>query len=97
MQPHCAGVNAPGSYTGRGFGRGLGRSFGRGFGRGFGMGWGAPLVGAPNAVPYMPTMSPVDEKAFLTAQRDALDAQLKTLQSVLEGLTKRLTELEGSE
>ena len=103
---YCAGYSVPGYMNpipGRGFGRGWGRGFG--FGRGLGWGfrggrrwggyWGvpypapAPYGGAvpPYPVPSGPTTSPEQET-------DMLKSQAEYLAEALEGVKKRLNELE---
>ncbi len=77
----CAG-NTQAGFAG-GFGRGMGRGmgYGRGYGRGFGPGFGAGAVGW-GVNPY----PPVDERASLQAQSEALKGQM-------DAITRRLDEL----
>lgn len=97
---YCTGNNAPGFMSGapgQGFGRGFGRGWGRGGGRGFGggggrgwrnwfnpgfSGWAGFGGWGGNAVP-----DPAAEKA-------ALKSQAGLLQSELESIRKRLSEIE---
>ena len=92
----CAGYGVPGYMNpmpGRGFGMGFGR--GRGFGMGFGRGWrnwrwaaGPAGVGGFPA-PYVGDPDPEMEKLALKRQADAL-------QSELEMIKKRLSEVEAA-
>ena len=94
---YCAGYSVPGfanPIPGRGFGMGFGRGLGRGgWGRGFGRGWAYPHVGGyygmPYAYPYAPVMSSEQEA-------DMLKAQAEDMQSSLEDINKRISELESS-
>ena len=102
---YCAGYSMPGftnpipgRFGGRGFGWGRGRGgWGRGFGRGRGQ-WfgGVPAYGAPYAAPYaygaplgVPLAQPNREQTM-----DALKGQAEYLEDALEGIRKRLAELE---
>jgi hypothetical protein len=101
----------PGGFGGRGFGRGRGRGWGRGFGGGRGR-WlgGAPAYGAPyagpfgSAAPYAyaapaygapfggPYAQPDPQQ-----ETDALKGQAEYLEDALEGIRKRLAELEAEQ
>ena len=94
----CAGYSVPGYANpvgGRGMGMGWGR--GRGFGRGFGWGragYGFPAYGAavnPDAyggAPFTPTVAPQQEL-------DSLKGQAEYLEDALDGIKKRIEELES--
>ena len=100
----CAGYPMPGYMNpvmGRGFGFGRGRGLGRGFrggqgyfGAPYGMpafGYGAPAYGAPPmpyAVPYGMAPSPGQEA-------DMLKGQAEYFKDALEGIGKRIKELEA--
>jgi hypothetical protein len=92
---YCAGYPMPGyanPVPGRGFGwgRGWGRGFGwrRGWGRGFG--WGPPAYSAPAYSPaYAPSYGREDE---VTALKD----QAKYFEEALQGIKKRIEEIESS-
>ncbi len=100
----CAGYPVPGFMNpipGRGFGFGRGGGFGRGFGRGFrgGRGWGA--YGAPAygyggmPVPYQAAEVPYGPVGATAAQEiEALKGQSEYLEDALEGIRKRIGELE---
>ena len=109
---YCAGYPVPGfmnPVAGRFGGRGLGWGRGRG-GRGRGFGWGrgrwyggAPVYGVPYAAPFYgaaPYGAPYGVPyAQPTAQQetDALKGQAEYLEDALEGIRKRLAELEAQE
>lgn len=85
---YCAGYAIPGFMNpipgrGMGYGRGRGRGFGRGMGWGRAMAYPAAAYPAPYAVPY----TPQDESS-------ALKEQAKYLSESLDGINKRLAELE---
>jgi len=93
---YCAGYSTPGQMNplpGRGF-----WGWGRGFGRGGGRGWrhwfhatGLPgWMRAPYGAPVAPTVSSGQEV-------EALKGQAQFLADALEGIRKRLSELEESE
>jgi hypothetical protein len=103
----CAGYPVPGYANpvgGRGMGMGWGR--GRGMGRGFGwgrVGYGWPAYGsavnpyayggavnpyAYGGVPFAPTVAPQQEL-------DGLKGQAEYLEDALEGIKKRIEELES--
>ena len=106
----CAGYNVPGYANpvgGRGyFGFGRGRGMGRGFGRGFGggrAGYGFPVYGAAmdpyaygsavnpyayGGAPFTPTVTPQQEL-------DSLKGQAEYLEDSLDGIKKRIEELES--
>jgi hypothetical protein len=101
----------PGGFGGRGFGWGRGRGgWGRGFGRGRGR-WfgGAPVYGAPYAAPYgaygAPYAAPTYGAPFGVPyaqpnpqqETDALKGQAEYLEDALEGIRKRLAELEAEQ
>jgi hypothetical protein len=97
----------PGGFGGRGFGWGRGRG---GWGRGLGWGrgrWfgGAPAYGAPYAAPFgsaapyaygapfgAPYAQPSREQ-----EMDGLKGQAEYLEDALEGIRKRLAELEAEQ
>ena len=107
---YCAGYSAPGFMNpigGRGLGFGRGRGFGRGLGlgfrggRGFGGYMGAPYGGVPAygapAMPYgAPTPTGVPYGAAPSSQQelDALKGQSEYFEDALEGIKKRIGELE---
>jgi hypothetical protein len=91
----------PGGFGGRGFGRGRGRG---GWGRGFGWGggrWfgGVPAYGAPYASPFAygaPFGVPYAQPSR-GQEVDGLKGQAEYLEDALEGIRKRLSELEAQE
>ncbi len=106
----CAGFPAPG-YANPVGGRGMGMGWGRGRGMGRGMGWGragygmpayggavnpyayggAPSAGSPYAyggAPFAPTIAPQQEL-------DGLKGQAEYLEDSLDGIKKRIEELES--
>ena len=98
----CAGYPAPGymsSIPGRGFGFGRGRGFG--FGRGLGLGfrggrrWGG-YWGAPYAAPAYPFGAAVPPYTGPTPEQEAdmLKGQAEYLEDALEGIKKRMVEIE---
>lgn len=105
---YCAGYSMPGfanAIPGRGFGFGRGRGFG--FGRGLGLGfrggrggggyWGAPYA-AP-AVPYpgavAPYTAPYGAGPTPEQEADVLKGQAEYFEDALEGIKKRIAELEA--
>lgn len=100
---YCAGYGVPG-YANPAFGWGYGMGFGRGRGsggRGGGRGWrnmfyATGLTGwqraAGYAAPYAPYAAAPDPKL----EKQALQSQADALQSELELIKKRLTELESA-
>ena len=105
----CAGYSVPGYANpvgGRGMGMGWGRGRGGGFGRGFGRGragYGLPAYGsavnpyayggavnpyAYGGVPFAPTIAPQQEL-------DGLKGQAEYLEDALDGIKKRIEELES--
>jgi len=98
----CAGYSVPGYANpvgGRGMGMGFGRGRGGGFGRGRGFGWGRAGYGMPayggavnpyaySGVPFAPTVAPQQEL-------DGLKGQAEYLEDALDGIKKRIEELEG--
>jgi len=88
---YCAGFAVPGFMNpmpGRSWG--LGRGWGRGFGRGMAWrrAWGYPLGAYPAAVPYGAAAAPQDEV-------EILKNQAKYFAEALEGINKRIAELEA--
>jgi len=105
---YCAGYPTPGFVNpvpGRGFGLGRGRGFG--FGRGLGLGfrggrgwggyWGAPYA-AP-AYPYAgaiaPYGAPYGTGPTPEQEADMLKGQAEYFEDALEGIKKRIAELEA--
>ena len=98
----CAGYSVPGYANpvgGRGMGMGFGRGRGGGFGRGRGFGWGRAGYGLPayggavnpyaySGVPFAPTVAPQQEL-------DGLKGQAEYLVDALDGIKKRIEELES--
>jgi len=107
----CAGYPMPGyanPVSGRGMGMGWGRGRGGGFGRGRGFGWGRagyvlPAYGgavnpyayggavnpyAYGGAPFAPTVAPKQEL-------DSLKGQAEYLEDALDGIKKRIEELES--
>ena len=99
----CAGYPSPGYANpvgGRGMGMGWGRGFrGGGFGRGRGFGWGRagydlPAYGgvagpyAYGGAPFTPTVAPQQEL-------DGLKGQAEYFEDALDGIKKRIEELES--
>ena len=98
----CAGYSVPGYANpvgGRGMGMGFGRGRGGGFGRGRGFGWGRAGYGMPayggavnpyayGGVPFAPTVAPQQEL-------DGLKGQAEYLEDSLDGIKKRIEELES--
>ena len=98
----CAGYSVPGYANpvgGRGMGMGWGRGRGGGFGRGRGFGWGRAGYGLPAygstvnpyayaGVPFVPTVAPQQEL-------DGLKGQAEYLEDALDGIKKRIEELES--
>lgn len=88
---YCAGSSAP-TFANPAFGRGFGRGLGFGFRGGRGRRWATPYTGygydAPNAGPYGPTPTRQQEM-------EALQNQAEYLEESLEGIKKRIAELEA--
>ena len=98
----CAGFPVPGYANfvgGRGMGMGWGRGRGGGFGRGRGFGLGRAIYGLPayggavnpyayGGTPFAPTVAPQQEL-------DGLKGQAEYLVDALDGIKKRIEELEG--
>ena len=100
----CAGYSVPGYANpvggrGMGMGMGMGRGRGGGFGRGRGFGWGRAGYGMPayggavnpyayGGVPFAPTVAPQQEL-------DGLKGQAEYLVDALDGIKKRIEELES--
>ena len=98
----CAGYSVPGYANpvgGRGMGMGFGRGRGGGFGRGRGFGWGRAGYGLPayggavnpyayGGVPFAPTVAPQQEL-------DGLKGQAEYLEDALNGIKKRIEELDN--
>jgi hypothetical protein len=99
---YCAGYSSPGYTRGGGWGRG--RGFGRGFGRGYGRGWGwgyrdpyyAPYAPAPVYTPVQPITS-TDQVSMLKQEKEYLESEMKGMQSAIEDISRRITELESKE
>jgi hypothetical protein len=99
---YCAGYSTPGYTRGGGWGRG--RGFGRGFGRGYGRGggWGyrdpyyVPYVPAPVYTPVQPITS-TDQLGMLKQEKDYLESEMNGMQSAIEDISRRITELESKE
>jgi len=96
----CAGYPVAGYANpvgGRGMGMGWGR--GRGFGRGFG--WGRAGYGVPaygSAVnPYAYGGTPFTPRATPQQELDGLKGQSEYLEDALDGIKKRIEELEKTE
>lgn len=89
----CAGYGVPGyaNPTPGGFGYGRGGGFGRGGGRGFGMGFRGGRWAGPAYAPAYPvaTAAPVPQN-----EMDALKVQADYLAKTLDGVQKRILELE---
>ena len=106
---YCAGYQQPGFMNpvgGRGFGFGRGRGFGRGLGLGFrgGRGWagyggaayGAPAYGgAPYGYGATPGV-PYGVAPTSPQELDALKGQSEYLEDALDGIRKRIGELEAT-
>ncbi|MBN2456232.1 MAG: DUF5320 domain-containing protein [Sedimentisphaerales bacterium] len=99
---YCAGYSVPGYANpvgGRGMGMGWGRGRGGGFGQGRGFGWGRAGYGFPAyggaAGPY--AYGSVPFAPGLTAQQelDGLKGQAEYLEDSLDGIKKRIDELES--
>jgi len=100
----CAGYPAQGYANpvggrGMGMGMGWGRGRGGGFGRGRGFGWGGAGYGFPaygsavnlyayGGAPFTPTVAPQQEL-------DSLKGQAEYLEDSLDGIKKRIEELES--
>jgi len=98
----CAGFPVPGYANpvgGRGMGMGFGRGRGGGFGRGRGFGWGRAGYGLPayggavnpyaySGVPFAPAITPQQEL-------DGLKGQAEYLEDALDGIKKRIEELDS--
>ena len=107
----CAGYSMPGYANpvgGRGMGMGMGRGRGGGFGRGRGFGWGRAGYGLPaygsavnpyayggavnpyayGGVPFAPTVAP-------QLELDGLKGQAVYLEDALDGIKKRIEELDS--
>jgi hypothetical protein len=107
---YCAGYPVPGYMNpvpGYGFGRGWARGFGRGLGlgfrggRGWGGYWGTPYgataygYGAQYQVPPVPYTAPYGVRTSPEQELDALKGQAEYLEDALEGIKKRIQELEA--
>ena len=105
---YCAGYAVPGYMNpvpGYGFGRGWGRGPGRGRGfrgiHGWGGYWGAPYgtpsygYGAPYQVPSFNYPAPYNVSPDPKYEMDALQGQAEYLEDALEGIRKRIQELEA--
>lgn len=105
---YCAGYAVPGYMNpvpgrGLGFGRGRGFGFGWGMGRGFrgGRGW-AGYAGVPPAVPVYPYAGavppygvPYGAAPSPQQEVDMLKGQAEYFEDALEGIKKRIAELEA--
>ena len=105
---YCAGYPIPGymnPYGGRGMGMAWGRGYGRGGGGGFGRGFGVPVpLGYPDysaGAPYVPPYTPVADfdAPYVPAsdpgrELDVLKQQAEYLVDTLDGIKKRIDELE---
>lgn len=99
---YCAGFSTPGYTRGGGLGRGWGRGYGRGYGRGFGRGWG---YRDPYYVPYAPApvyaqaqpISTSDNLNMLKQEKEYLESDMKGMQSAIEDISRRISELESKE
>ncbi len=98
---YCAGYPVPGymnPVSGYGFGRGWGRGMGRGLGfrgsRARGGYWGAPYGAAAYGygVPYQ---APYGAGPSAEQELNSLKSQAEYIQDTLEGITKRIQELEA--
>jgi hypothetical protein len=85
---YCAGYETPGYANPGGFGFGFGRGRGRGFGRGF-YGRGIAPHWGWNVPPAAPT-APTREQEL-----DMLKSQADALKHSLEGIEKRMQDLES--
>jgi hypothetical protein len=105
---YCTGYPVPGYMNpvpGYGFGRGWGRGFGRGLGfwdaRGWGGYWGAPYGASAYGygVPYQVTpvyyTAPYGVSPSPEQELDALKGQAEYFEDALEGINKRIQELEA--
>ena len=99
---YCAGYGVPGYANpvgGRGFGLGWGRGFGRGLGLGFrgGRGRWATGWGGYGPAPYAPAYggAPFGAAPTTAQETDALKGQAEYLEDALDGVKKRLAELEA--
>lgn len=100
----CAGYSVPGYANpiggrGLGFGGGRGFGFGRGLGLGFrgGRGWGVAPYAAP-VYPYGASVPFYGAQAYSPSpeqEADALKGQAEYLEDALEGINKRIAELEA--
>ncbi len=100
---YCAGYPVPGYMNpvpGYGFGRGWGRGFGRGLGFRGGY-WGAPYgaaaygYGAPYQVPPVYYTAPYGARPSPEQELDALKGQAEYFEDALDGIKKRIQELEA--
>ena len=97
---YCAGYSSPGYTWGGGWGRG--RGFGRGFGRGYGRGWGyrdpyyVPYASTPVYAPAQP-LPTSDQVTMLKQEKDYLESEMKGMQSAIEDISRRISELESKE
>jgi len=98
---YCAGYPVPGYMNpvgGRGYG-GWGRGFrGGGFGRGRGFGWAGAGYGMPAwggaANPDVPYAGPFAPAVTAEQELDGLKQQAEYFQNALDGISKRIEELE---
>ena len=73
---------------------GPGRGFGRGYGLGWGGNWDAPYAANPYAVPYAAPY-PAAYGLGSAQEIDVLKGQAEYFEDALEGIKKRITELES--
>ncbi len=102
---YCAGYPVPGYMNpvpAYGFGRGGGRGFRRGLGLGFRGGyWGVPYgaaaygYGAPYQVPPVYYTAPYGASLSPEQEMDALKGQAEYFEDALDGIKKRIQELEA--
>jgi hypothetical protein len=98
---YCAGFSTPGYTRGAGWGRGrgFGRGLGRGYGRGLGRGWGyiEPYYVPYAAPPAGQPMTSSDQVNMLKQEKEYLESEMKGMQSAIEDISRRITELESKE
>lgn len=98
----CAGYAAPGFVNTGGWGAGRQRGFGRGIGRGFGRGWayaGPRYDAYPPIDPgygYAPSAFP-GQAPSKEQELEMLESQAEGIESTLENIRKRISELADGE
>ncbi len=99
----CAGFAGPGYMTpvpgrGLGFGRGRGLGFGRGLGVGLRRGRGGWRSAGPDAdaAAYSAPYGPAFAAPTVEQERDVLQNQAERLEGALDGVRKRIAELESA-